>query len=85
MGRFSPNDAAELGWPAGESEEYETIAGFVLDLANHSLCPGEVLYMATYSRAVDASPSSFLLRVIAPEPQQTQNPEPSAKNSDIRK
>jgi Mg2+/Co2+ transporter CorC len=33
-GRFSINDAIELGWPIKDSDEYETIAGFVLELAD---------------------------------------------------
>ncbi len=57
-GRFSPNDAAELGWPVGESEEYEIIAGLCADLANHLPRPGGRLekdgYVLACSRCVVA-------------------------------
>ena len=39
-GRFSIDDAIELGWPIEDSEEYETIAGFVLELADKVPHPG---------------------------------------------
>lgn len=33
-GRYSIDDAIELGWPIEDNAEYETIAGFVLELAD---------------------------------------------------
>ncbi len=33
-GKFSIDDAIELGWPIEDNAEFETIAGFVLDLAD---------------------------------------------------
>ena len=33
-GRYSVDDAIELGWPIEDNAEYETIAGFVLELAD---------------------------------------------------
>ncbi len=33
-GRFSIDDARDLGWPIEDSEEYETVAGFILELAD---------------------------------------------------
>ena len=36
-GRFSCDDAIELGWPLEESDDYETIAGWILELATR--CP----------------------------------------------
>ena len=41
-GRYSIDDAIELGWPIEDSEEYETIAGFVLELADRLPRPGDV-------------------------------------------
>ena len=84
-GRFSLNDAAELGWPVGESEEYETIAGFVLDLANHLPRPGEVFEKDGYVFRVQSMRRRrlSLLRVIAPEPQVDGESEPAGENSDI--
>lgn len=31
-GRFPVEDAVEMGWPLAESEDYETIAGWVLSM-----------------------------------------------------
>ena len=41
-GRFSIDDAIELGWPIEDNAEYETIAGFVLELADRLPRPGDV-------------------------------------------
>lgn len=83
-GRFSLNDADELGWPVGESEEYETIAGFVLDLAGHLPRPGEVFEKDGYVFRVQSMRRRrlSLLRVIAPEPQVDGESEPAGENSD---
>ncbi|MDO4808022.1 MAG: hemolysin family protein [Coriobacteriales bacterium] len=40
-GRYSINDAIELGWPIEDNAEYETIAGFVLELADKLPRPGD--------------------------------------------
>ena len=40
-GRFSVDDAIELGWPIRDSDEYETIAGFVIDVADGLPRPGD--------------------------------------------
>ena len=83
-GCFSLNDADELGWPVGESEEYETIAGFVLDLAGHLPRPGEVFEKDGYVFRVQSMRRRrlSLLRVIAPEPQVDGESEPVGENSD---
>ena len=83
-GRFSLNDAAELGWPVGESEEYETIAGFVLDLANHLPRPGEAFEKDGYVFRVQSMRRRrlSLLRVIAPEPQVDGESESAGENSE---
>ena len=84
-GRFSLNDADELGWPVGESEEYETIAGFVLDLAGHLPRPGEAFEKDGYVFRVQSMRRRrlSLLRVIAPEPKIDGESEPASENSDI--
>ena len=41
-GRYSIDDAIEQGWPIEDSDEYETIAGFVLELADRLPRPGDV-------------------------------------------
>ncbi len=47
-GRYSIDDAIELGWPVEESEEFETIAGFVLDLADSLPDPGDTFTVGGY-------------------------------------
>lgn len=69
-GRFSIDDAIELGWPIEDSEEYETIAGFVLELADKLPRPGDVFHKDGYTFRVQSMRGRRLamLRVTAPEP-----------------
>lgn len=71
-GRFSIDDAIELGWPIEDSEEYETIAGFVLELADKLPRPGDVFHKDGYTFRVQSMRGRRLamLRVTAPEPEQ---------------
>ncbi|MBF0911949.1 MAG: HlyC/CorC family transporter [Atopobiaceae bacterium] len=82
-GRFSLDDADELGWPVGDTEEYETIAGFVLDLAGHLPRPGETFEKEGYLFRVQSMRRRrlFLLRVIAPEPQEDDTPTSVEENT----
>jgi putative hemolysin len=68
-GRFSIDDAIELGWPIKDSEEFETIAGFVLDLADSVPGPGDVFECKGYTFRVQSVRGRriALLRVTAPE------------------
>ena len=70
-GRFSIDDAADLGWPVPDSDEYETIAGFVLDIADSLPEPGEQLVVDGYTFRVQSMRGRriAMLRVIAPEPE----------------
>ncbi len=47
-GRYPIDDAIELGWPVEESEGFETIAGFVLDLADSLPDPGDTFMVDGY-------------------------------------
>ena len=69
-GRFSIDDAIELGWPVEDSEEFETIAGFVLDQADKLPRPGDVFTKDGYQFRVQSMRGRRLsmLRVVAPEP-----------------
>ena len=69
-GRFSIDDAIELGWPIEDSEEYETVAGFVLELADKLPRPGDVIEKDGYQFRVQSMRGRRLsmLRVVAPEP-----------------
>ncbi len=69
-GRFSIDDAIELGWPVEDSEEYETVAGFVLELADKVPHPGDIIEKDGYQFRVQSMRGRRLsmLRVVAPEP-----------------
>ncbi len=79
-GRFSLDDALELGWPVEDSEEYETIAGFVLELADRLPRPGDTFEKDGWQFRVQMMRRRrlSLLRVTAPEvPEQCQKDEKS--------
>lgn len=69
-GRFSIDDAIELGWPIEDHEEYETVAGFVLEIADGLPKPGESFEVEGYKFLVQSMRGRrvALLRVTAPEP-----------------
>lgn len=70
-GRYSIDDALELGWPVEDTEEYETIAGFVLELADKLPRPGDVFEHEGWRFVVQSLRGRrvAMLRVIAPEPE----------------
>ena len=70
-GRFSIDDARDLGWPIEDSEEYETVAGFILELADSVPSPGDVFEVEGYTFRVQSMRGRriALLRVIAPAPE----------------
>lgn len=53
-GRFSVDDARELGWPIEDDPDYETIAGFVLNLADGLPAPGDVFVHEGYEFRVQS-------------------------------
>ena len=67
-GRFSIDDARELGWPIDETDEYETVAGFVLEMADRLPKPGDVVDIDGFSFLVQSMRGRrvSLLRVTAP-------------------
>lgn len=67
-GRFPCDDAEELGWPIEESDEYETIAGWILDLCDSLPDIGEVFEADGYKFKVQSMRGQriSLIRVIAP-------------------
>ena len=69
-GRFSIDDARDLGWPIEDSEEYETVAGFILELADSVPNPGDSFDVEGYNFLVQSMRGRriALLRVTAPEP-----------------
>jgi len=68
-GRFSIDDAIELGWPIEDSDEFETVAGFVLELADKLPRPGDSFELDGYNFYVQSMRGKrlSLLRVTAPE------------------
>ena len=70
-GRFSIDDARDLGWPIEDSEEYETVAGFILELADSVPSPGDAFEVEGYTFRVQSMRGRriALLRVIAPAPE----------------
>lgn len=79
-GRFSLDDAMDLGWPIEDNEEFETIAGYVLELADKVPHPGDVFEKDGYTFRVQSMRGRrvSLLRVSAPEPAEEPD-EPAAK------
>lgn len=79
-GRFSLDDAMDLGWPIEDNEEFETIAGYVLELADKVPHPGDVFEKDGYTFRVQSMRGRrvSLLRVSAPEPAE-ESDEPAAK------
>ena len=70
-GRFSIDDAIELGWPVEDNEEFETIAGFVLDVADRLPRPGDVIERDGFEFIVQSMRGRrvSMLRVKAPQPE----------------
>ena len=70
-GRFPIDDALELGWPVEDTEEYETVAGFVLELADKLPRPGDMFEHEGWQFRVQSLRGRrvSMLRVIAPEPE----------------
>lgn len=77
-GRFSLDDAIDLGWPVEDNEEYETIAGFITDMADKLPHPGDVITKDGYTFRVQSMRGRrvAMLRVTAPEPTEEEEPAP---------
>ena len=68
-GRFACDDAHDLGWPIEESDDYETVAGWILDLCGSVPNIGEVFEVEGYKFKVQSMRGQriSLIRVTAPE------------------
>ena len=68
-GRYSCDDAIELGWPIAESDEYETIAGWILDYNDRLPEIGDVIEVEGYRFKIQSMRGQriALIRVMAPE------------------
>lgn len=69
-GRFACDDAIELGWPIEESDDYETIAGWILELSDSVPDIGEVFVVEGYKFKVQSMRGQriSLIRVTGPDP-----------------
>ena len=67
-GRFSCDDAIDLGWPIEESDDYETIAGWIMDFCDSVPDIGEIFSVEGYKFKVQSMRGQriSLIRVIAP-------------------
>lgn len=52
-GRLPVDDAAKLGWPVVESDDYETIAGWLMDMLDYVPKPGDELMVGGYSFRIE--------------------------------
>ena len=69
-GRFPCDDAVELGWPITEDGSYETVAGWLLELADGVPESGSVFEQDGYTftvKSIHGQRISFV-KVVAPEP-----------------
>ena len=80
-GRFPCDDAVELGWPITEDGSYETVAGWLLELADGVPESGSVFEQDGYTftvKSVHGQRISFV-KVTAPEP----TPDDEGDNDDV--
>ena len=82
-GRYSIDDAIELGWPIEDSDEFETIAGFVVEIADKLPRPGDSFEIEGYTFLVQTMRGRRLstLRVMAPEPEEEDEQEEGREES----
>ena len=80
-GRFPCDDAVDLGWPIEESDYYETVAGWILDLCDSVPDIGEVFEVSGYKFKVQSMRGQriSLVRVTAPAPD-----EPAPQNEEAQ-
>ena len=62
-GRFPVEDAAEMGFPVEESDEYDTLAGWLLAQMGHIPLPGEHLRIDGYAFSVQAVRRRRVVRI----------------------
>ncbi|HJG31556.1 MAG TPA: hemolysin family protein [Collinsella ihuae] len=81
-GRFSCDDAAELGWPIEESDDYETLAGWILDLCDSVPDIGAVFEQDGYKFKVQSMRGQriSLIRVTGPDPDAEPKPADEAED-----
>ncbi|QWT17784.1 hemolysin family protein [Collinsella sp. zg1085] len=83
-GRLSCDDAIDLGWPLEESDDFETIAGWILELSDSVPDPGEIFVVEGYKFKVQSMRGQriSLIRVTAPEDMALREPAANDAGSD---
>ena len=78
-GTYSVDDAIERGWPIEDSDEYETVAGWMIDELDKLPQVGDELERDGWTFKVTATDGRRIesVRVTAPEPAPEQGPEGS--------
>ena len=78
-GTYSVDDAIERGWPIEDSDEYETVAGWMIDELDKLPQVGDELERDGWTFKVTATDGRRIesVRVTAPEPAPEQDPEGS--------
>ena len=83
-GRFSCDDAVELGWPIEESDDYETIAGWILDLCDSVPDIGEVFEVDGYKFKVQSMRGQRISLIRVTAPAETKVPEEPGDEEDAK-
>ena len=83
-GRFSCDDAVELGWPIEESDDYETIAGWILDLCDSVPDIGEVFEVDGYKFKVQSMRGQRISLIRVTAPAETKAPEEPGDEEDAK-
>ena len=83
-GRFSCDDAVELGWPIEESDDYETIAGWILDLCDSVPDIGEVFEVDGYKFKVQSMRGQRISLIRVTAPAETKAPEEPGDDEDAK-
>ena len=83
-GRFACDDAKELGWPIELSDDYETIAGWILEVCDGVPNIGEIIEAEGYKFKVQSMRGQriSLIRVIAPAEEDHKADDPSGSDDD---
>lgn len=83
-GAYPVDDAVELGWPITDSDEYETIAGWLMDELDKLAVVGDTFSIEGWTFRVQAMDGRRIARVDvkAPDPTESSDDNADAKSTD---
>jgi putative hemolysin len=83
-GAYPVSDAVEMGWPIEDSEEYETLAGWLVDELDKLAVVGDTFQTEGWNFRVQAMDGHRIARIVvtAPEPEPDSEDAPDAQDSD---